>query len=424
VSQNLPYIITPKGATVVIGTRTRVVACTSANFGKLVDALRTPVHDVDLIADLADISLFVARATFGAVQIAEGQVRWNGEKVHNVVADRLIQLLKGGHELQSLANFLDRLMKNPLQSARDELYLWLESGNSPITPDGFFLAFKKVRNDYKDCYTGTVDNSVGQKPSMPRERVDTDRHNTCSVGLHFCSYGYLGSYSGDRVMLVKVDPADVVAIPADYNNQKGRTWTYEVIGEVEQDRAENFYAGSPVVQPHDEVTVSEDEVEVPHFREDDEVVFIGSEDTAEHFDLTVGNTYTLIGGTDSDGEVFPYNDSDEDRYVSAEWFKPAGAVEPLVTNGGTLMVPGTEFANTIVREDEGAVEEETPTQAPAKPVLQFTHVSGRKQKTFLASEVIALLEEHGQRGMERHTGVPRTTIQGWVKAINAQGEGA
>ena len=34
-------------------------------------------------------------------------------------------------------------------------------------------------------------------------------------------------------MLVKVDPADVVSIPVDYNNTKMRCCRYEVIGEYE-----------------------------------------------------------------------------------------------------------------------------------------------------------------------------------------------
>jgi hypothetical protein len=33
-------------------------------------------------------------------------------------------------------------------------------------------------------------------------------------------------------MLVKVNPADVVSIPSDYNNAKGRAWKYEVVGEM------------------------------------------------------------------------------------------------------------------------------------------------------------------------------------------------
>lgn len=43
-------------------------------------------------------------------------------------------------------------------------------------------------------------------------------------------------------MIVKINPADVVAIPSDYNNAKGRTWRYVVVGELDsnQDAATVF----------------------------------------------------------------------------------------------------------------------------------------------------------------------------------------
>jgi hypothetical protein len=33
-------------------------------------------------------------------------------------------------------------------------------------------------------------------------------------------------------MIVKVNPRDVVSIPSDYNDSKGRTCRYEVVGEL------------------------------------------------------------------------------------------------------------------------------------------------------------------------------------------------
>ena len=59
-----------------------------------------------------------------------------------------------------------------------------------------------------------------------------NRHQTCEQGLHFCSIAYLPNYPGDRIMKVKINPKDVVSIPTDYQFSKGRTWRYEVIGEV------------------------------------------------------------------------------------------------------------------------------------------------------------------------------------------------
>ena len=38
--------------------------------------------------------------------------------------------------------------------------------------------------------------------------------------------------SGDRMVAVKINPADVVSVPSDYGNQKLRTCRYEVMFEV------------------------------------------------------------------------------------------------------------------------------------------------------------------------------------------------
>jgi hypothetical protein len=59
-------------------------------------------------------------------------------------------------------------------------------------------------------------------------------NNTCSTGLHFCSKEYLDHFGGhdSRTVILKINPRDVVSIPADYNATKGRTCRYEVIGEL------------------------------------------------------------------------------------------------------------------------------------------------------------------------------------------------
>lgn len=93
-------------------------------------------------------------------------------------------------------------------------------------------------------------NSPGNTVSMPRYQVDSNRYNTCSVGLHFCSREYLPAFGcgdGEKVVLVKVNPADVVSIPVDYNNAKGRTWKYEVVSEVTGLTEEEINSFPPVV---------------------------------------------------------------------------------------------------------------------------------------------------------------------------------
>jgi hypothetical protein len=127
---------------------------------------------------------------------------------------------------------MHNLMANPSARAVSELYGFLEKGGMPITPDGYFLAYKKVRANYKDCHSGTMDNSVGKVVQMERNAVNDDKDITCSHGLHFCSRSYLDHFGGDRIVIVKINPADVVSIPSDYNDAKGRACRYEVIGEL------------------------------------------------------------------------------------------------------------------------------------------------------------------------------------------------
>jgi hypothetical protein len=130
-------------------------------------------------------------------------------------------------------------MQNPSKRAVEELYTFLEKGNLPLTPDGYFLAYKKVQHDFKDIHSGTMDNSPGKIVEMERNAVDDNMHNTCSTVLHFCAKEYLPHFGNrasgkkaDRVVILKINPADVVSIPADYNSTKGRACRYEVIGEL------------------------------------------------------------------------------------------------------------------------------------------------------------------------------------------------
>lgn len=170
------------------------------------------------------------------VEVRDGEVLYDGKPMHNYLTTRMLEMLDEGFDIRPLMMFLQNLMENPSFRAVNELYGFLESSNLPITEDGHFLAYKRIRSDWTDVYTGTMDNSIGQVVSMPRNEVDEDKNRTCSRGLHFCAREYLkhyGSFDGGRVVVVKINPKDVVAIPSDYNNAKGRACRYEIIQELD-----------------------------------------------------------------------------------------------------------------------------------------------------------------------------------------------
>ena len=141
-----------------------------------------------------------------------------------------------------ILNFVERLIKNPSQMSIDDVWVWVKHSNLPISEDGCILAFKYVDENYKDCHTHTMDNSIGKIVSMPRDGVCSDRKITCSTGLHFCSKDYLEYFTGSHIMVLKIDPADIVSVPVDYNFTKGRCCKYEVLCEIEEEilKKENY----------------------------------------------------------------------------------------------------------------------------------------------------------------------------------------
>jgi transcriptional regulator with XRE-family HTH domain len=185
---------------------------------------------------LFDTAQLIADKSQGRVQVRKDGVYYNGTKIDNSLTVRILRLIREGKPVSHMLKFMDRLYQNPSQAAIDELYDWLNGCKLPITDDGRFVAYRRVKSNYKDCHTGTIDNSPGQIVFMKRSDVCPDRRNTCAQGLHFCSVAYLPSYPGDRVMQVVVDPADVVSIPSDCEYTKGRTWQYEVVKEIPREQ--------------------------------------------------------------------------------------------------------------------------------------------------------------------------------------------
>lgn len=166
------------------------------------------------------------------VNIEYGTIVYNGEPVASVIVDHIFRMKEQGFDIKPMLRFLDNLLSNPSKRAVDELYGFLQYGKMPITEDGCFIAYKSVRGDYKSIHDGKTDNSIGSRPSMPRNLVNENSNETCSTGLHFCSHEYLKHFNGKRVVILKINPRDVVSIPADYNNTKGRACAYDVVGEL------------------------------------------------------------------------------------------------------------------------------------------------------------------------------------------------
>jgi hypothetical protein len=225
-----PFLIQGNNIVVVIGNKSHTISKTHITYNKVLDAIKA--GDWDLLPDIIEPKKVVLNYGQGNVSIQGETLFWKGKELNTGLSVRMIQMLQEGFPIEPMVNFMENLYQNPSHRAVTELYGFLEKNALPITPDGHFLAYKKVRGNYMDCHTGTMDNSVGQIVEMERHEVNDNKDQTCSTGLHFCGMSYLSSFGGERTVIVKVNPRDVVSIPSNYNEAKGRACRYEVIGEL------------------------------------------------------------------------------------------------------------------------------------------------------------------------------------------------
>jgi hypothetical protein len=239
---SVPFVMTKSGLNVYVDGKMTAVGTDHPNFARVNELVRDTNTTADDIRELLDVAASLNTFSAGHVTVEGDVLKYDGTEMHNALTKRIIALLKEGKSVEIFVKFMENLMQNPSFRAVNELYGFLDACSLPLTADGCFLAYKKVRFDYMDLHSNTMSNALGKTVSMPRNQVDEDSSRTCSHGLHVASFGYLSHFGGtgttdadDRVIVVKVNPADVVAVPKDYDNQKMRVCKYEVIDELPND---------------------------------------------------------------------------------------------------------------------------------------------------------------------------------------------
>ena len=229
---SVPFMWVDGNLTVILKNKAHQVIPDHTNYKLILEALPTATEDE--LLELVDIEKAVATFTQGQVSIVSGKVMFEGEEVHGSISKRILEFMSKGLPFEPLVKFLENLMENPSMQSQQELYDFLEHENLPVTEDGCFLAYKAVRKDFKDKWQGVFDNSVGQVCEMRRAKVDDNRKVGCSQGLHAGALNYVANYgsvdAGDNIVIVKINPQDVVSVPSDCDCEKLRTCKYEVVG--------------------------------------------------------------------------------------------------------------------------------------------------------------------------------------------------
>lgn len=235
-SKRVSWSITDQNVVVNYDGETHIVKRTDALADRLIRAVKE--QRLQEIPSLVSAAKRIETFSKGAFVVKDGRVMVNGVQAPEVLSNKIIRFSGEGLPFQPLLRFAEKLSLNPSFRAVNELYQFLEKNDHPLTENGNFIAYKRVRGNFKDIHSGTFDNSVGKTLEVPRNQVDEDSSRTCSYGLHVANWDYahtqFASYDRDSdVMLeVEVNPADVVAIPTDYNQSKMRVCRYVVLGVV------------------------------------------------------------------------------------------------------------------------------------------------------------------------------------------------
>ena len=216
-----------------------------------------------------------AALTGNHVEVIDGQVFVDGQAWHHAISEAVRRLYREGFSYQPLVNFIVNVLENPSYTSRKQLWDFLEQLGLTITEDGYFLGYKGVLQNYYDKYTGhTHVNEPGAIITMPRSEVEDNPAVACGPGLHVGALTYARNWAGGdgRMVIVKVNPKDVVSVPSDHSHQKMRCCEYTVVADYKGELAKSCYSGAVDNDEYDDDTCCEEDDDWKYLDSADDVL--------------------------------------------------------------------------------------------------------------------------------------------------------
>lgn len=263
--------------TVFVNGQVKVATGDHPSWSRLKQIVETPDNDglADELTRLLDPSMAVSaffEPLSERVSIRNGHVYVDGDEISGALADHILRYIDEDNDPGPLVRFLENVLANPNEHSREQLYRWLEKHKFAITEEGNFLAYKGVRNRTGDSteypyesisqgsaivdsqpYQGAIPNGVGAVVEMPRSEVFHDPAVGCNTGLHAGTWGYASNFSQGAVLLVEINPRDVVSVPTDCNDQKIRCCRYTVVEVSAGELTTSYYDGEDTYDdPYDD----------------------------------------------------------------------------------------------------------------------------------------------------------------------------
>lgn len=240
----------------VIGPKGKVYSAEPdhPNYGKICEVLIGGKATLEQLVPMFDVKVVLSKDGF--VVDDDGVAHFNGKRLSAYVTSRLSSSMIDGFGTGPIARFVEKTLKNPNPEVHEDLLRWVEESKLPITEDGNIIAFKRVRSDLKDIYSGRVQYAVGKITEIPRESCTFNRNNACGSGLHFAGRGYSFGSEDQPLIMMEIDPVDVTSFPK--NEPKGRCCRLRTVKIVSAGERDATYNSEKVISKKDVKRMSKD----------------------------------------------------------------------------------------------------------------------------------------------------------------------
>lgn len=252
----IAHIITPTGMTLFINGEVININKNSEKFSFILEAFDDGLSGKSLEEEI--LCILDSQPDVDE-SFSDDLTEFEGIKMHPFFVSKMKKLYDEGYPTVSIKEFFNNYSENPSfelinreNIAKNDfgLFDFLSVKELPITEDGCFLAYKGVNDDFYSINgntntrilsgavnkEGKVLNSIGSVIECHRGDVDPSREACSSHGLHVGSLEYARGWAGcgGKVLVVKVNPKDVVSVP-ERESCKCRVCKYEVVQEVESE---------------------------------------------------------------------------------------------------------------------------------------------------------------------------------------------
>tara|TARA_R110000851_G_scaffold6029_5_gene24555 strand:+ start:488 stop:1432 length:945 start_codon:yes stop_codon:yes gene_type:complete len=224
------YNVTNDAVIVIVDGESYTCKKGAANYESLRKAVLAR-NWADVYANLT-VKSKIVKWTKGFMTVqGKDQLMYKGSAIDKQLNARIVEMAAKDENPIAFINFWIKLQKNPSARSVASLFGFLQHEGIPLDPDGNIIAYKSVTKDLKDHFTKKIDNTPGTINRMERNKVSDDPQTACHYGYHVGALKYASSFNRTgKIVICKIDPADVVCVPYDCSQRKMRACKYEVIG--------------------------------------------------------------------------------------------------------------------------------------------------------------------------------------------------